>query len=94
MGFTVCPVSNHYVVQSMTTDEIRRMLDHGLLVTLNSDDPSYFQSYLVDNFERTQAEAGFDLETMKTLIGNGFRVAWIDDAARGAYLAQVEAHFA
>jgi hypothetical protein len=48
----------------------------------------------VDNFERTQAEAGFDLETMKTLIGNGFRVAWIDDAARGAYLAQVEAHFA
>ena len=94
MGFTVCPVSNHYVVQSMTTDEIRRMLDYGLLVTLNSDDPSYFQSYLVDNFERTQAEGGFDLETMKTLIGNGFRVAWIDDAERGAYLAQVEAHFA
>jgi adenosine deaminase len=94
MGFTVCPVSNHYVVQSMTTDEIRRMLDYGLRVTLNSDDPSYFRSYLNDNFLRTQAEGGFDLETMKTLVGNAFRVAWLDDAVKADYLARVDAHFA
>lgn len=94
MGFTVCPVSNHYVVQSMTTAEIRRMLDFGLLVTLNSDDPSYFRAYLNDNFLRTQAEGGFDRDTMKTLLGNGFRVAWLDDAAKGRYLERLEAHFA
>ena len=94
MGFTVCPVSNHYVVQSMTTDEIRRMLDFGLRVTLNSDDPSYFQSYINDNFLRVQAEGGFDLATMKTLVANGFLVAWLDEETRRGFLARVDAHFA
>lgn len=94
MGFTVCPVSNHYVVQSLTTDEIRAMLDHGLRVTLNSDDPAYFQSYLNDNFVRVQQEGGFDEATMATMIANGFRVAWLDEAQREGYLDAVARHFA
>ena len=93
MGFTVCPVSNHYVVQSMTTDEIRQMLGYGLLVTLNSDDPSYFRSYLNDNFVRVQEEGDFDAATMKTMVANAFRVAWIENSEREAYLARVDAHF-
>ncbi|HSG89570.1 MAG TPA: adenosine deaminase [Pseudomonadales bacterium] len=94
MGFTVCPVSNHYVVQSLTTDEIRRMLAFGLRVTINSDDPSYFQAYLNDNFLRVLEEGDFDAAAMETMIANGFRVAWLDEAAKARHLQAVAQHFA
>lgn len=93
-GFTVCPVSNEFVVQSLTVDEIRAMLGHGLAVTLNSDDPSYFRAYLNENLLRVQAAGGFDVHAMKTMIGNAFRVAWTDDAAKAQWLGRLDAHFA
>jgi adenosine deaminase len=94
MGFTVCPVSNHYVVQSLTTREIRAMLAHGLRVTINSDDPSYFGAYLNDNLLRLRAEGDFGAEAMALMIGNAFRIAWLDGAQRAAYLGALDAHFA
>jgi adenosine deaminase len=48
---TVCPLSNVrlHVVDGIADVPIRRMLDEGLRVTINSDDPAYFGGYLDDN---------------------------------------------
>ena len=54
---TVCPLSNLKlgVVDSLSAHPLKRMLDHGLLVTVNSDDPAYFSGYINENFERAAA---------------------------------------
>src|SRR4051794_36533214 len=48
IGFTVCPVSNGFVTDGLKADEIRRMLDLDLRVTINSDDPAYFLAYVTE----------------------------------------------
>lgn len=90
LGLTVCPVSNQFVVQSLTSKEIGEMLDKELLVTINSDDPAYFRAYLNDNLIALQEEGQFNQQQMQTLIENSFKVAWLDDASQKQYLNQVK----
>jgi len=94
LGLTVCPVSNRFVVQSLTSGEIRSMLDKGMKVTINSDDPAYFRAYLNENFVELQEEGGFTREDIVTLVGNAFDVSWIGEEQRARYrerLAEVAA---
>ncbi len=89
LGLTVCPVSNRFVVQSLTSNEIRTMLDKGMLATINSDDPAYFRAYLNENLVELQREGSFSSEEIATLVGNAFRVAWLSDSEKIAYLTQL-----
>lgn len=89
LGLTVCPVSNRFVVQSLTSNEIRTMLDKGMLATINSDDPAYFRAYLNENLVELQREGNFNSEEIATLVGNAFRVAWLPDSEKIAYLSKL-----
>lgn len=86
IGLTVCPVSNRFVVQSLTSNEIRAMLNKGMLATINSDDPAYFRAYLNENLIELQKEGNFSNEEIITLVGNAFRVAWLPEAQKNHYL--------
>ena len=86
LGLTVCPVSNRFVVQSLTSAEIRTMLQKGMLATINSDDPAYFRAYLNENLVELQQEGQFTSEEITTLVGNAFRVAWLPEAQKNHYL--------
>lgn len=86
LGLTVCPVSNRFVVQSLTSNEIRSMLQKGMLATINSDDPAYFRAYLNENLVELQQEGNFSSEEITTLVGNAFRVAWLPEAQKSHYL--------
>ncbi|WP_289028242.1 adenosine deaminase [uncultured Paraglaciecola sp.] len=90
LGLTVCPVSNRFVVQSLTSDEIHSMLDKDMLVTINSDDPAYFRAYLNENFLELQKEGDFDQAQITTMVSNAFKVSWLDEATKNSYLAQVD----
>ncbi|MCD0481466.1 adenosine deaminase [Streptacidiphilus sp. ASG 303] len=91
---TVCPLSNVRLrcVDRLEDHPLPRMLDAGLLVTVNSDDPSYFGGYVEDNFRAVTAALGLDEEQRRMLAANSFRAAFLDEPARAAYLAEVEAH--
>ncbi|ARU26274.1 adenosine deaminase [Cellvibrio sp. PSBB006] len=86
LGLTVCPVSNRFVVQSLTSAEIRTMLQKGMLATINSDDPAYFRAYLNENLVELQQEGQFTSEEITKLVGNAFRVAWLPEAQKNHYL--------
>ncbi len=86
LGLTICPVSNQFVVQSLTASEIHEMLQLGIKATVNSDDPSYFRAYLNDNFLALQKEGAFSKEEITQLCRNAFEIAWVDDAQKNAYL--------
>jgi adenosine deaminase len=68
------------------------MLDAGLLVTVNSDDPAYFGGYAGDNFDAVRAALALDEAALRTLARNSFLAAFLDEAGRAAYLAEVEAY--
>jgi adenosine deaminase len=89
LGLTVCPVSNQFVVQSLTSVEIHKMLKKDMLVTINSDDPAYFRAYLNENLVKLQKEGKFSQAQIVTLVGNAFKVAWLDDATQNGYLQQL-----
>ncbi|MBX2847996.1 MAG: adenosine deaminase [Acidiferrobacterales bacterium] len=89
IGLTVCPVSNRFVVQSLTAKEIRTMLDEDMLVTINSDDPAYFRAYMNENLVELQGEGDFSAEQMTTLVENSFKVAWLSDQQKSNYLQKI-----
>ena len=70
---------------------VRRMLELGLKATLYSDDPAYLEgSYMIENMQRAQRDAGLTRADLLTLTENAFAAAWISDARRQAYLAKLE----
>ena len=91
LGLTICPVSNRFVVQNLTGDEIRQMLAKGMRATINSDDPAYFRAYLNENFEALVDEAAFTEAEVLQLVRNAFTVSWLPDSRKDAYLARVDA---
>lgn len=90
LGLTVCPVSNRFVVQSLTSSEIRTMLQHGIKATINSDDPAYFRAYLNDNFLALQQEGDFSAAELLQLGRNAFEIAWLPSAEKQTYLALLD----
>lgn len=79
---TVCPLSNLKlgVVKSLDQHNVARLLRRGALVTINSDDPSYFGGYLVDNYLVCATELGMTLDELKTLANNSIRASFLSDA--------------
>ena len=91
LGLTVCPVSNRFVVQTLTCDEIRQMLRFGMKPTINSDDPAYFRAYLNENLQALADEGDFTRDEIATLVRNSFEVCWLPDSERQRYLALFDA---
>ena len=92
LGLTVCPVSNQFVVQSLTSEEIRQMLNKGMLATINSDDPAYFRAYMNENLIALQQEGDFSRDEIKTLMANAFNVTWLPESEKQTYLDQLNAY--
>ena len=91
LGLTNCPISNSYVSDGTKAHEIRALLERGVLVTVNSDDPAYVPGYVADNLEVLQCEAQLTLEQVVRLVRNAFTISWLPDAERAAYLDRLDA---
>ena len=76
------------------TDVVGRMMDLGLRVTINSDDPAYFGGYIAENLALVQRDLGLGPEGLATLSRNAFEAAWLPRAAKDRYLAMVDAYLA
>ncbi len=89
---TVCPLSNVKlrVVNDLTKHPLKKMLDAGLVATVNSDDPAYFGGYVGENFVQTAAALGLTDDELVTLAKNSIEASFIDDATKRAYLEEIE----
>ena len=90
LGLTVCPISNGYVTDGTKSNEIKTMLDKGMLVTVNSDDPAYFPGYMVENLITAQRQAQLTNDEIAQLVRNGFTVSWLSDDEKAVYLNRVD----
>ena len=96
MPLTVCPLSNIKlrVFDKMSEHNLLNLLDAGLVVTINSDDPAYFGGYINDNFVATFAALPLTREHAKQLAKNSFDAAFLDAATKQKYLDELDAFFA
>ncbi len=89
---TVCPLSNVKlgVVDELKNHNLKQLLDLGLCVTVNSDDPAYFGGYITDNLLAVQETLNFDRQAILQLIKNAFNAAFLDDMLRKKYLDEID----
>jgi adenosine deaminase len=92
LGLTVCPISNGYVTDGLKSDEVKRMLDRDVRVTINSDDPAYFLAYVNENLVALQEAANLTRDEMVQLAKNGFTISWLADDEKARYLSAVDAY--
>ncbi len=90
---TVCPISNVKlrVFPSLARHNLRRLLGHGLCVTINSDDPAYFGGYLNDNFIAAQRALGLTGEEIYRLARNSFEASFLTEGERRRFLGEIDA---
>ena len=93
MPLTVCPLSNLKlcVVDDMREHNIRRLLQQGVKVTVNSDDPSYFGGYMNDNFIAITQALDLTADELKQLAINSFEASFISDADKQTWIAKIQA---
>jgi adenosine deaminase len=96
VALTVCPLSNIKlrVFDKMSGHNLMKLLEAGLTVTINSDDPAYFGGYMNDNFIETFEALPLDREHAQRLASNGFAASFLDAATKQKYLNEVDAFFA
>ena len=90
---TVCPLSNLRlcVIDDMKQHNIVSLLEAGLLVTVNSDDPTYFGGFLNANFEALVEALSISEETIKALAVNSFKASFLSNADKDKYIEKVVA---
>ncbi|HEU4853151.1 MAG TPA: adenosine deaminase [Telluria sp.] len=96
VALTVCPLSNVKlrVFGDMSQHNLLKLLDAGLLVTINSDDPAYFGGYMNENFEAVFKTLPLTREHAQQLARNSFTASFLDGDKKRAMLAEVDAYFA
>ena len=81
------------VCPSFAAHPLRRYFDAGLLVTINSDDPAFFGSDLVNEFLLSHTEQGFSQDELRELAANSIRASFLPDVTKRSWLSQItEAH--
>ena len=95
MPLTVCPLSNLKlrVFPTLEQHTLKRMLDAGIMATVNSDDPAYFGGYINENFTQTFAALGMTSQHAYQLARNSFDASFIDASLRSRYVQRLDAVF-
>lgn len=88
---TVCPLSNTClkVFAGMEQHNILQMLDAGVCVTVNSDDPAYFGGYIGANFRALQQALNMTEQQLKMLAANSIEASFMSETSKQRHLANI-----
>ena len=94
MPLTVCPLSNYklQVTPDLKDHPLKKMLDLGLMVMINSDDPAYFGGYLNDNFYAVAEALDLSREDILTLARNSINASFIKEDLKKKYLGSISTY--
>ena len=89
---TVCPLSNVKlgVFRSLADHNLKKLLDLGLCVTVNSDDPAYLGGYIAENFQATQAELNLSRDDIHRLARNSFQASFLSPEERRGFIQELD----
>jgi adenosine deaminase len=91
---TVCPLSNVRlnVFNEIGSHNLKRLLDLGLCVTVNSDDPAYFGGYVLENYLAVQRGLGLSRADLASLARNSFEASFLDQPDKRRWTAAIDAY--
>ena len=89
---TVCPLSNLKlkVVSDLKDHPLKKMLDKNLMVTINSDDPSYFGGYVNQNYLEVAESLNLIKDDIFVLAKNSFQSSFLSNSEKQRFLNKVE----
>ncbi len=92
MPLTVCPLSNLKlrVVKDLKDHPIKKMLDRNMMVTINSDDPSYFGGYVNQNYLEVAEALNLTKNDIITLVKNSFISSFLSDTEKEMFMDMVD----
>jgi adenosine deaminase len=89
---TMCPLSNLRlrVVADLAHHPLRRMMDKGLVVTVNSDDPAYFGGYVNQNYIAVSDALALNRNDVAAIVRNGIKASLMTLSEKDKVLAEVD----
>ncbi|MBU6488570.1 MAG: adenosine deaminase, partial [Burkholderiales bacterium] len=95
VALTVCPLSNIKlrVFDDMKQHTLKQLLEQGVAVTVNSDDPAYFGGYVNANYFATVDALELSDQEVYTIIRNGFEASFVTPEERQALIAKLDAYW-
>lgn len=93
IALEVCPTSNVRTQQvaSLEAHPVRRMLDHGVTVTLATDDPPMFGATLEGEYLAVATTLGLRAAEVAAIAANGVRSSFLPEARKAELLAEIAA---
>jgi len=95
MALTVCPLSNTalQVVDDLKNHPLKKMMDLGLKVTINSDDPAYFGGQVNQNYFEIQKALDLSKQELYELAKNSFQYSLLDKDTKQYFLEELERYY-
>ena len=90
IGLTSCPLSNSFVSPEMKGQEVIELLNAGVKVSINSDDPAYFKGYISDNYYALAQKYHLAQDQIVQLAKNSFETSWISQRQKQLYLDEID----
>ena len=92
MPLTVCPLSNVKlrVFDRIEAHNLKRLLDRGACVTVNSDDPAYFGGYVLENYLAVQRGLGLSQDDLTLLARNSIEASFLADSDKRRWFAAID----
>jgi adenosine deaminase len=93
---TMCPLSNLHlqVTPDLAGHPLKRLLDAGLCITVNSDDPAYFGGYVAENYTAVQRALGLTRADIVALARNSITASWLSAVRRSQLFSEIDAFVA
>jgi adenosine deaminase len=89
----ICITSNVFtkkVVKRIEDHPVRELYDRGVMVTINTDDPTFFHTTTLDEYWKLYDRLHFSLDEIKNIINNGFNACFLDEASKKKYINSAE----
>jgi adenosine deaminase len=95
LALTVCPLSNTalQVVSNLKNHPLKKMMNLGLKITINSDDPAYFGGQVNQNFIEIQEALNLTKSDLYELAKNSFQYSFLDKKTKENYLAELDNYY-
>ncbi|WP_299582757.1 adenosine deaminase [uncultured Sunxiuqinia sp.] len=89
---TVCPLSNLALkaVDKLQNHPLKKLMDQGVLVTINSDDPAYFGGYMNENYQASAEALGLTKTELVQLTKNSFVASLLSEPEKERHLEAIE----
>lgn len=89
---TVCPLSNLKlkVIDDMSEHPLKKMMEAGLLATVNSDDPAYFGGYVNENYLAVAEALKLSEDDIRRLAKNSFAASFPDEETKNGLIEKVD----